>query len=361
MKKQLTRFLAVVLLTSAVWSCRERETLPDGDYARGVLVVNEGLWGSNNGSISFFKREDREAQLDVFEKENGISLNGGAQSLAEGHGHALIMVDLRNAGLDKVEIVNSNTFKRIGTLTAPDIENPRYGLVVSETKAYVTCWGTTGTFPNFYINPGYVAVVDLTTQRVTKKIPVAKGAERLVAAGQRLYVGNAAEVSGLTVINMATDEVVSTLTTAASPNPIGVDADNKLWAYAGLNLYKINPSSGTIESTLPIGNNPTKSAGSFAFSPDRRTLYFVLSAYDANWNAIGETYQFATNATQVNVSTPFVRRLFSGLAVDPMQGLIYAGVTPSYAQSGYVVRYRPDGSLVDSIRAEIGPKEFIFK
>jgi hypothetical protein len=53
--------------------------------------------------------------------------------------------------------------------------------------------------------------------------------------------------------------------------------------------------------------------------------------------------------------------LFSGLGVDPLQGLIYGGVTPTFKQSGYVVRYRPDGSVVDSIRVDISPSEFMFK
>ena len=56
-----------------------------------------------------------------------------------------------------------------------------------------------------------------------------------------------------------------------------------------------------------------------------------------------------------------VGRYFTGLTIDPTQGLLYAAVTPSSTQAGYAVRYRGDGNVVDSIKVGISPNGFFFQ
>ena len=48
--------------------------------------------------------------------------------------------------------------------------------------------------------------------------------------------------------------------------------------------------------------------------------------------------------------------------IDPKDGTIYAGVTPSYKQAGYVLRYEPSNKrIIDSVKVEIAPSGFYFK
>jgi hypothetical protein len=123
----------------------------------------------------------------------------------------------------------------------------------------------------------------------------------------------------------------------------------------------LNTETFAVETTLKIGTDASKTPGNFAMAPDLSTIYFVLSSFDANYVNHGATYKFSINDTQVNVTTPFINRIFTGLAVDPTQGLVYAAVTPSYTQSGYAVRYRGDGTLVDSVKVGVAPTGFFFK
>jgi YVTN family beta-propeller protein len=361
MQKQVVKGLAVVALSVGMWSCREKDPEPKA-YDSGVVVLNGGNFFDNNGSLSFFAREQSVAEGDVFLKENGSPLTGGVQGYAEGGGYGLILVDNSTAGQDKVEIVTAGTFKRVGTLRAPDIENPRSVVVVSGTKAYVSCWDATGDFSDFYKNPGYVAVVDLPTQRVVKRIAAPKGAERLVQVGTEVYVGTSAGTV-LTVLDVATDAVKRSITVGTSPNPIALDANGKLWVESGSNVVRLNPASGAVEATLRVGTHPAKTASQFAISPDLRSFYFVYSFFDPadGFKQKGEVYRFSITDASISASQPFVRRVFSGLAVDPMQGLVYAGVTPSFKQAGYVVRYRTDATVVDSVKVEIAPSGFYFK
>jgi YVTN family beta-propeller protein len=359
MKKQLTR-LAAAVLTMLVWSCNQSDPDPQGDYIRGVFVINEGNFFQNNGALSFITREQSTAEVDVFAKVNNTPLKGGVQGYAYSGDQGLILVDNSSAGLDKVEFVDANTLASQTSIGAPDIENPREVVFAGSGKAYVSCWGANS---NYDYKTGYVAVIDLATKKVTKKINIASGPENLVYNNGKLYVGTVSYGGGksLTVINVPTDEIVKTVALDDAPTPIGFDANGKLWVGAGLKAVKINPDSYAIEASLPIGSNATKTAGNFALSADLKTIFFVLSYFDAKNVSQGEIYKFNITDAQINVTTPVVKRYFSGLSVDPSQGLLYTGVSPSFAQAGYAIRYRADGTLVDSIKVGVAPTGFVFR
>ncbi|WP_225865658.1 YncE family protein [Dyadobacter aurulentus] len=359
MRKQLSRLLFFTAFSVLVWSCNQSEPTPKGDYVAGVFVINEGNFSQNNGTISYFTREQTTAEADVFSKVNGSTLKGGVQGYAAIGEHGVILVDNFTAGMDKVEFVNSNTFQHLGTIGSPDIENPRE-VVLAGTKAYVSCWGNIA--GNNY-SQGYIAVIDLNTKKVNKKINISGGPENLVFAGGKLFAGTVSYGGGktLTVIDAATETIVKSITLDAAATPIGLDANGKLWVGAGLKALRVDPGSYAVETTLTIGSDASKSAGNFAFTTDLRSIIFTLSYFDANFDPKGETYKFGIGDSQINLATPLIKRVFSGLSIDPSQGLIYAGVTPSYAQAGYAVRYRSDGSLVDSIKVNVAPTGFFFK
>lgn len=360
MKKQLSRLAAFTALSFFAWSCNQSDPAPKGDFIQGVFVINEGNFSQNNGAISFFTREQTTAQADIYSTANGTALKGGVQGYAAAGEVGIVLVDNSAAGLDKIEIVNSNTFKTIASIGAPDIENPREVVFGPNNKAYVSCWGTN---EGYAYKTGYIAVIDLISNKITKKIDIASGPETLVFNNGKLFVGTISYGMGntLSVINTSTDAVEKTITFTNAPTPIGIDANGKLWVNDGILAIRINPDTYASEASLTMGADASKSAGNFAFSADRRTVFFTLSYSDANYVSHGETYRFGINDAKINVTTPFIKRLFSGLAVDPSQGLIYAGVTPSYAQAGYAVRYRADGTLVDSVKVNVAPTGFFFK
>lgn len=362
MKKQFFKVLSVVVLVGSLNACREKEPEPEV-YELGVLVMNEGRFFANNGSISFFKREKTDAIIDVYGKENGLPKQwGNVQGYGETGEHSLILVDNSEAGLDKVEIVNSGTWKSEAALGAPDIENPRAVVSINPTKAYVSCYGSTGVGANYFANPGYVAVIDLSTMKVVKKIPAPKGAEKMVKIGNDVFLGNASGADELLVIDTATDVVKRTLKIGAGPAPISPDANGKLWVKTGFSVVRLNPRTDQVETKMRVGSDSRKSPSLFAVKPDGKGFYYVYSYYDSvSGSYKGEIHYFDIDATSIPGDKPIINRYFTGLGVDPLQGLIYGGVTPSYAQAGYVVRYRQDGTKLDSIKVGIAPSGFFFK
>ncbi|WP_229212881.1 DUF5074 domain-containing protein [Dyadobacter soli] len=359
MKKQLASSLAVAFSAALLWSCNQSDPAPKGDYVSGVFVSNEGNFQQNNGAVSFFPRERTTADLDIFAAANGTDLKGGVQDYTASEKQGIILVDNSAAGQDRVQFVERYTFRDEGTIGAPDIENPRE-VAIAGSKAYVSCWGTNA---DQKYSTGYIAVIDLTTKKVTKKINVANGPENLVYNNGKLYVGTTQWGAGnsLAIINTTSDEATSPISTPGIANPVGIDANGKLWVSAGDKVLRINTESNATEATMTIATGGTKAVGNFAFSNDLKSIFFVLSWFDDAFKEHGATYKFSISDTQIAVGTPLIPRHFSGLAVDPSQGLLYGAVSPSYTQAGYAVRYRTDGSVVDSIKVGVIPSGFFFQ
>ena len=369
MKLTRSSLLGAIGFATLLTACTETtDPQPAGPYTNGVFVLNSGNFSDNNGSLSWLTRADKagtpdRAETDLFQVRNRRPITGGLQGYVEAGNRGFILVDNSSAGLDKIEIVTSDSLRSIKTLSAPDIENPRYAVRISDTKVYVTCWGSTGTYPNFYINPGYVAVIDLTSNTITKRIPLQKGAEGITVVGNEAFIGGSGGDKLVQVIDTQTDLLKTSISVASDIGKLLPDANNKLWGLSGKNVVRIDPTSKTVEATLPVGNDTRKSPGNLTASADRRSFYFTYSFYDAadNYTQKGELYNFKITDATIASTTPVVKRVFSGLGFDPASNVLYAGFTPSYKQAGYVFRYQPTGQLIDSVRVEIAPSGFYFK
>lgn len=367
MKKQWRGGVLAGLWVLSVGGCK----VPDPDpspFESGVYVVNAGSSFDNNGSISFLPRNSTTASRDIFNEVNDRSLTGRAQDYTEIDGKGVILVDNSAAGQDKIEIVESSTFKSLATIQAPDVINPRAVVAAGPNKAYVSCWDATGDFSNVFINPGYILVLDLASRTVIKKILLTKGAERMVLVGSEVYVGSVGGERSLAVIDTETDELRQPgIDVGVNTNPIAVDANGRLWAYASSakEMVRINTATKAVDVRIRVGNS-VKSPSSIALSQDRQTFYFVNSFVDQNDNLRekGELYSFRITDSAIPATAPVVARFFSGLGVDPQTGFLYAGVTPSARQAGHVLRYRPNGNsvvLVDSAQVAIAPSKFFFR
>lgn len=368
MKNRLTTlatYLLATATTAALFTACTSNTdpTPTGPYTNGVIVLNEGNFSENNGTLSWLPRNANTAQNDVFQVRNQRRLTGSLAGYVEAGNRGLILVDNMAAGLDKVEIVTNDSLRSVKTLTAPDIENPRDAARISDTKVYVTCWGTTGTYPDTFPNPGYIAVIDLTTNTVIKKIPVQKGPEGVTVVGNEAFIASVSysEAKTITVIDTQTDAVKQQITVTADGDKLLRDASNKLWTLIGKNAVRINPSTKTVEATIPVGAaTSTSSPRYLTASADGQTFYY---SYAPSGSA-RQIYRFSITDATITPTTPVINRSFpgiTGLGFDSQSNVIYAGTTPSYKQAGYVYRYQSTGQLVDSVKVDISPVDFYFK
>lgn len=324
----------------------------------GFFIVNEGAFGNGNASLSFYDRSKDEVVNNVFAAVNGRPLGDQAQSMTVHEGKGYIVV--QNSG--KIEVINTGTYVSITTIT-DGLASPRYVLIVSSTKAYVSDWGLDGV-------TGTVKVLNLSTNTITKSIPVGKGANGMILMNDKVYVANSGgwgKDNTISVINISTDTVVDTIEVGDNPNSIVAEQDGTLWvSSSGALAYnddwtidEANSSKGSISKIvsdeevlrLPVSKFTINGPANLTLSADRNTLYFRFDA---------KVFSMPVTGTSLP-SEPFKEKAYYGLSVDPISGHILGFSAPNFSVGGYMEMLDESGELVDSYLVGIAPNGCAFK
>jgi len=348
-----SKFLfAILLLASAttLLSCgKEKDEPVKGAFSDGVFIINEGPFQTGTGTITFFKADSNIVKQDIFEKVNNRPLGNIAQSMTVFNGKGYIVVN----NSEKVEIVDALSFKSTGTITG--LKNPGQFLGINESKGYVSTWD------------GNVAVIDLATNQVSKKIAAGTGPDAMIKAGGYVYVANTGGFgidSTITVIDFATDKVVKTILVGNAPSGFAVDANGKIWVLCkgkGFDgwaqpgdtpgkLIRIDPTTLNIEFTYTFATNSVH-PDKMVINDQKEMVYFLFNYGIYKFNI--------TSAT--SVPEKLVSRSFYSLGYENKTNYLYAGDAKNYTSNGIVLRLKAgNGQTIDSIQAGIVPRGFAF-
>lgn len=309
---------------------------PLGAYDNGVLILNEGNFGTPNASVSYISNDLATFQNDIFKLVNTPTVLGDvAQSMSFSGDKAFIVVNNSN----EVEVVNRYTFKSLGTITEK-LENPRYSVVLNN-KLYVT---------NAISEA--VTIYDATTYAYIASIPVNKTVEKIVVANNKLYVMNASYGYGneVTIINPSNNTISKTLILEEGVNSIE-EKDGSVYVLCGnktqSKLYKINTTtdnSTSLESTALKGAANMDIDGSKIYYTQDGAVYSI----DLNATSFSTTPIFTT--TYVQYST------FYGFGV--IDGKIYSGNANGFSEDGIVTVYSSTGTVLKTITVGRGPNGF---
>lgn len=340
-------FLAIAFTFIA---CDERDDSPKGEYSSGVFVVNEGNFGSADGTVSFFNRNDKSVKQDVFgTANNGRALGDVVQSMTVDGNLAYLVINNSN----KVEVVNANTFKT--EYTIEDVKLPNY-FVALNGKGYLTEWVS-------FAEKGRVSVINLNNRSIETRIETDYGASNILAVNNMLYVTNSF-ANTVSVINPSTNAVVKAITVGSSPGAFALDKNNKLWVVCGggydgnynsLNdgaLYQINTSTNVVEKNIALGVNVKSQV---AINREKDNLYYF------NGNKIYKVSIDATSTPQQALITEDNAAGFYGFGFDAEQEIIYAADAGNFSGNGKVYRYQKDGTPIDNFVAGRGPNGFVFR
>lgn len=362
MTKKISVFMLVCL---SIISCKKEDNNGGnvGTFLEtgSAIVVNEGNYGSSNGSVSYIDRNGIATNFIYENANNGISLGDVIQSYTTVGTKGIICVN----NSFKIEIVDARTFKRIATIVdttaTQNTSYVRYALGISDIKAYVT----NGNYA------GEVEVIDLTTNKITKSINVGKGPEQLALVDNNVYVCNSGGYdvdSTISIINATTDVVTSTINVGDIPTKMVKDAQNNVWVlcagqsdysnYPTINklsdakLIRINTSTNTVDKSFTLINAGNASyVVNLTIGNNGRTVYYSVS---------DKIYSLDITSSSLP-STPIISgRSFYGLAASPYNNQIWGLNAPNFTSSGYVFRYTSTGSLIDSVQVGIGPNSAFF-
>jgi hypothetical protein len=346
--------LALVILHA----CKNNKDTVSGIYEHGVVIINEGTYGSGNGSISYYNPSTDSLYNDIFELANNRPLGDVVQSFSVANDKGFIVVN----NSQKVEVVLLNTFKSLGVFAA---SYPRYFIPVSNTKGYLT---------NGYTPPGEVLVINTNTLLVTDTIIVGNQPEHLLLLGSKVFVanGNWGNDSTISVIDANTDKLLKTVRIGVgASNLVSVD-DQSIWVLCqGKTVYnsdytqvvsetdhrlvKMSTSDYSILYSVIIGNK-ADGCNPYLMDKDKTGNIYYVEADGVHRVAASSSVYNDNLIIPWDNSSGFS---IYGMNVDPVTSNIYLLVPNGFSSAGKFYVYDPTGKSLHSFNVGIAPNEAI--
>ncbi|WP_406844376.1 YncE family protein [Flavobacterium soyae] len=345
---KLSKLLLIALSVSLFVSCSSDDDNDEskGQYENGFFILNEGSAGQ--GSVSFSSDDFSVFTKDAYTAANGTDLLGKyAQNIFFDGDNAYIIA----GGSNVINVVNRYTFKLIAKIDS-GLANPRYG-VVKDGKAYVTNANTYS-----YINPAtgntddYVAIINLTTNKVESKIELNATADRLVLEDGKLYITEQYNNDKLLIVNITTKAL-------ETPVVIGSGADT-IEEENGI-LYILRKPYGESSEIVKVKISD-KSVSKVTFPETLDSAGFLDISDNKIYYTVGSSvYSINTSAASISTSAIFtassVANLY-GFAVNDNK--IYLADSGDYKADSKAYIYNLTGTLQKELTVGVAPNGFYF-
>jgi YVTN family beta-propeller protein len=348
----MKKFLYFTAITMVLFSCKkdEEEITPEVPVTLGFYVLNEGAFQQNNASISYLATNEQ-IQSDPYFDANGVPLGDVLQSyVSTGNlGYAV----LNNS--NKIEVFNKSNWENVATIEG--INYPRYIVNGPNGKLYVSA----GSFA------GSVHVINPISNTVEATIAVGNGPERMLVHNGKLYVCNSGgwlEDNTVSVIDLATNSVVSTITVGDRPMDIDIDADNVVWVLcSGKTVWNVEFTE-IIEETaaqlvkIDATNNDVLASGDVGVIGDHPKHMEIGNNSNTLYYLNNKIYSFNTAGGELP-GTVLIDQNFNSLDLRDGEDLWLTSI-PNFTTSSTLFCYSLSGSLLNQWTAGIGTNGVVF-
>ena len=316
---------------------------------KGLFITNEGNFMYGNASLSYYDPETKRVENEIFFRANGFKLGDVAQSMVIRDGIGWVVVN--NSGV--IYAIDINTFKEVGRITG--LTSPRYIHFLSDEKAYVT-----------QIWDPRICIVNPKTCEITGYIETdmdfeTGSTEQMVQYDKYVFTNCWSYQNRILVID--TDTVCDEITVGIQPTSLVMDKYNKIWTVTD-GGYESSPYGHEVPSLYCIDAATRKVEKQFKFKVGdwpsevqlngaRDTLYFINRA----------VWRLPVTATNFPVKPfiPYQNTLYYGLTVNPFNSEVYVADAIDYVQDGVILRYSPEGELLDEFYVGIIPGAFCWR
>lgn len=331
------KITVLLLLVATIFtSCSTDDdvnTTPRGDYENGILISHEGNFGQGNASISFVSYDLATIENNVFNTINNSLLGDTAQSIAFNNDLAYIVLNASN----KIEIVNRYTFESVATINS-GLNNPRY-IAFSNGKGYVTNWGDGGDATD-----DYVAIIDLVSYTLeTNTIAVEEGPEKIISKDNTIYVaheGGFNQNDKVSVVDTASDAVISTITVGDVPNSLQLDASGNLWVLcSGKASWTGSETAGKLFKI----NTDDNSSTSIDFATTEHPNFLSIENDNLYYYLDNSVYKMSSSSTTLPVGAEFSELSFYNMTVS--SGVLYGVDAGDFTSNGTLKSYSLDTNI----------------
>jgi DNA-binding beta-propeller fold protein YncE len=348
MKFKLNQLSWALGLSLLLFSCNDTGSeRPLGEYETGILIMNEGAFGSNDGEVYHLDPISGTLKPDIFEAANNRPFAGLLEDLVLEEDRLFLV-----ANTGKVEIVNAGDFKSLGAVSN-DLDQPR-SLAVVGSKLFISDYGPYDA--NYNTPDSYVAVVDgLNGGPIKKKIEVSNQPEDLFVFGKYLFVAGAEE-GKVEIIDAEKETIFKTLEVSGSPKQF-FEVAGVLWLYSTgdsevyFQSFRLDNLTKANFLTLPLSN----ATGRITF--DKEGIIYILTS--SGW----PDYKDAVAKVSIVNSTfepEWIKGSgFYGIAFDAKQDLLYVSNAKGFQGNGTVTVYRKNGQVDSEITVGRGPSGFL--
>lgn len=337
----------VALLFSACTKEPDPTTTDDPSSHYDLLVLNEGLWGTNDGSISAINTAEGTVAADLFSSANGRGLGDLAQDAAR-YGNKLYVVVF---GSNTLEVCNPSTLSSIRQISFAG-RSPRY-IVFHEDKAYVSCYNK----HIYQVDTASLTIVD--SCRLSGMQP-----ETMCILGTKLYVVNSWQYDAngspeydntLSVVDLVSFQEERKITVGLNPFKVmPVDNSHLLVGYAG--NYGSQPSGVEIINLADDSRTDLNTPAS-GFDICNGYLYTYSFSYTTGQAEYWKTDLSTLSKTQLPIGSG-VKTAY-GIKVDPSTGDIYLTDSQQFRSNGDVRCYSASGTLKWILEVGKGPSKVI--
>ncbi|HPM12670.1 MAG TPA: hypothetical protein PK734_04180 [Bacteroidales bacterium] len=348
--KTFTKFTTAIMVLSVLLfsSCKEDSINPDMGYSDGILVVCEGNFNGLDGDITYIS--DTSVTKGIFAKANGIPLGDIIQSLTIIDDKAYIVAN----NSQKIEVVDSKTFKSIGTITG--LSFPRYVAKISDSEIAVSNGDGFGNNYIYFINTSTYSKID--------SIAVGAGPNKMLIHNNKLYVANMGGWSNdktISVITLSNKQVSATIEVGDLPADMELDKNNNIillciglttydenWTptiVSNSKLQKINTTDNSV-TTIKEFDHQVANFSSNGLAYCNETIYYLDDAVYAI---------SASNTTPIKLIDGY----FYGLDCNPITKDIWVTSTPSTG-THKVIQFSPSGTKIKEYLTGFYPNAVVF-
>ena len=321
---------------------------PLGQYETGILIMNEGAFGSNDGEIYHLNPNTGELKTDIFEAANDRPFAGLLEDMVKVDDRIFLV-----ANTGKVEIVAAGDFKSIGSIT-DDLHQPR-SLATVGSKLFISDYGPYDA--NYNTPDSYIAVVDgLNGGFVKKKITVSNKPEDLFVYGKYVFVAGSEE-GKVEIIDAEKETIFKTLEVSGRPIQF-FEMRGELWLYAigdkeiFFQSFHLDNFTKKVGTGFPLPN----ATGRITFGNE--DLIYVTSS--SGWPEYNDRVTKLSIYESVFEQDYLTGTGIYGLGYDKKNSNLILAFANSFQGNGTLKIYDQSPSEILSMSSGRGPSGFLF-